>query len=132
MAEILVSPDAEAASVAWLRAGLGSLAAKVATKVPSTMPETMVRVILTGSDRLGVAADYAQLTVDCWAVDDPSASNLARRAQGLMLSAAGLFAGSVFVRRADSVGGVQNLPDPDTNRPRYTFTVRWYFRPASI
>lgn len=132
MTEVLISPDVEAAAVVWLRNGLGSLADKVATKVPATMPGKMVRVSLTGSDRVNMASESAQLTVECWAVDEPTASNIARTAQGLLFSAAGMTAGVVFVRRVDSVGGVQFFPDPDTNKPRYQFTVRWHVRPASI
>jgi len=132
MAEVLISPDAEAAAVTFLRTGLGSLADKVTTKVPATMPARMVRVSLTGSERLGVAADSAQLTVECWAPDELTASNLARTAQALMFSAAWNTAGGVFVRRVDSVGGVQFFPDPDTAKPRYQFTVRWLVRPATL
>lgn len=132
MTEVLVSPDVEGVAVTWLRAGLGVLAAKVATAVPATMPVSMVRVVLTGGDRLGVAADVAQLTVECWAADGPAASDLARRAQALMFAAQATEVAGVFVRRVDSVGGVQSLPDPDTNKPRYIFTVRWFFRPAAI
>lgn len=132
MTEVLVSPDVEAAGASFLRAGLGALAAKVATEVPSTMPVTMVRVSLTGGTRSGVASDSAQLTVECWAPDGPTASNLARRAQALMFSAAASVAAGLFVRRVDSVGGVQSFPDPDTNKPRYQFTVRWHVRPATI
>jgi hypothetical protein len=132
MAELLVTPDVELAAVTFLRSGLGSLADKVATKVPSTMPNRMVRVSLTGGSRLNVAADTAQLTVECWGADEPSTSNLARRAQALMFSAAGETAGGLFVRKVESVGGVQFFPDPDTAKPRYQFTVRWHVRPATI
>jgi len=132
MGEVLVTPDVEAAAVVWLRNGLGSLADKVATRVPKAMPAKMVRVSLTGGSRIDVATDVAQLTVECWAVDEPAASNIARTAQALLFSAAGMTAGAVFVRRVDSVGGVQFFPDPDTAKPRYQFTVRWHVRPASI
>ena len=132
MGEILITPDVELASVTFLRAGLGALADKVATKVPATMPAKMVRVSLTGGSRLNVASDTSQLTVECWAPDEPTASNLARTAQALMISAAWNTAGGVFVRRVDSVGGVQFFPDPDTAKPRYQFTVRWHVRPATI
>lgn len=132
MSEILVAPDVESAAVTYLRAGLGLLAAKVSTAVPSTMPVTMVRVSLTGGTRSGVAQDASQLTVECWATDGPTASNLARRAQALMFAAAWNTAGGVFVRKVDSVGGVQSFPDPDTNKPRYQFTVRWHVKPATI
>ena len=132
MAEVLVTPDVEAAAVSFLRAGLGSLTDKVATKVPATMPNRMVRVSLTGGTRLNVASDTAQLTVECWAGDEPTTSNLARTAQAHMFSAAWTTAGGVFVRRVESVGGVQFFPDPDTGKPRYQLTVRWHVRPAAI
>lgn len=132
MAEVLVTPDAEAAAVTFLRSEIGSLADKVATKVPTTMPAKMVRVSLTGGSRLNVASDTAQLTVECWAPDETTASNLARTAQALMFSAAWNSAGGVFVRRVESVGGVQSFPDPDTNKPRYQFTVRWHVKPATL
>lgn len=132
MGEVLVTPDVEVAAITHLRSGLSDLTVKVSTAVPSTMPASMVRVSLTGGSRQNVASDAAQLTVECWAADGPAASTLARRAYALMLSAAGVSAGGVFVRRVDSVGGVQNFPDPDTNKPRYQFTVRWFVRPATI
>ena len=132
MGEVLVSPDVESAAVVYLRAGLGLLATKVATAVPATMPATMVRVSLTGGSRSGVASDAAQLTVECWAPDGPTASNLARRAQALMFAAKATDVAGIFIRRVDSVGGVQNFPDPDTNKPRYQFTVRWHSAAATI
>ena len=132
MGEVLLTPDVEAAAIVWLRNGLGVLADKVATKVPATMPAKMVRVSLTGGSRRDVATETVQVTVECWAPDEPSASNIARTAQAIMFSASLMTAGSVFVRKVESVGGVQNFPDPDTNNPRYQFTVRWHVRPASI
>lgn len=131
MAEVLITPDAEAAAIPFLRTGLGALADKVAQKVPATMPAKMVRVSVTGGSRRDVASDTAQLTVECWAPDEPTASNLARTAQALMLSAAGSVIGSLWVRHVGSVGGVQFFPDPDTAKPRYQFTVRLGVRPAT-
>jgi hypothetical protein len=96
------------------------------------MPATMVKVSLTGGGRDGVASDRAQLTIECWAPDAPAASNLARKACAHMLAAPGTIAGGVFVRRAETVGGVQFFPDPDISKPRYTFTVRWHVKPATI
>ena len=132
MVEVLKTPDVEMAASTFLRAGLNSLADKVATKVPATMPNRMVRVSLTGGSRVNVAADTVQLTVEGWAEDEQTASNLVRTAQAIMFSAAGSTAGGVFVRKVESVGGVQFFPDPDTAKPRYQFTVRWHVRPATI
>ena len=132
MAEVLVSPDVEAAAVSYLRAGLGVLADKVATKVPATMPNNMVKLSLTGGSRSALVQDTAQVTVECWSANDPTASLLARTAHAYMLAAAGTSAGGLFVRKVETVGGVQYFPDPDTSKPRYQFTVRWHVRPAAI
>lgn len=130
MGEVLKTPDVEAWAVTFLRAGLGALGDKVATKVPATMPARMVRVSLTGGSRSDVVTDRAQLTVECWADDEPTASNLARTAQAHMFSAAGAISNGLWVRAVDSVGGVQFFPDPDTSKPRYQFTVRLTVRPV--
>jgi len=132
MSELLVTPDVEAAVITWLKNGLGSLADKVATKVPTTMPARMVKVSLTGGSRRDMATDVTQVTVECWGPDEPATSLMARTSHGLMSSAAKMTAGTVFVRKVEPVGGVQNFPDPDTNKPRYQFTVRWHVRPATI
>lgn len=132
MAEVLLTPDVEAAAVTFLGAALAGGVDRVSTRVPNIMPSRMVKVTGTGSARIGVAADFAQITVECWAPDDIAASLLARTAYALLLSAPGSTAGGVFVRRAETVGGVQFFPDPDIAKPRYQFTVRWHVRPATI
>jgi hypothetical protein len=96
------------------------------------MPATMVKVSLTGGGREGVASDRAQITIECWVPDAPTASYLARKACAHMLAAPGTVAGGVFVRRAETVGGVQFFPDPDISKPRYQFTVRWHVKSATI
>lgn len=130
MAELIITGDVEAAAVTFLRAGLNSLgkAATVATRVPATMPASMVRVSLTGGSRENVITDRPQLTVECWNENAVTASDLARTCHGLMHSASGFTVGDVWVRRVEEVGGVQFFPDPDTSNPRYIFTVRWFVR----
>ncbi len=132
MTEVLVSPDVIQAATGFLRSYLGVLADRVGTEVPETMPANMVRVSLTGGARRDIVTDAAQLTVECWAPNEPTASLLARTAHGLMHSAAGTQAGGIWVRRVETVGGVQSFPDPDTAKPRYQFTVRWHVRSAAI
>jgi len=96
------------------------------------MPNNMVKVSLTGGSRAGLVQDTAQVTVECWSSNAPTASLLARTAHAYMLAAAGVNAAGLFVRKVETVGGVQDFPDPDTNKPRYQFTVRWHVRPAAI
>lgn len=131
--EVLVAGDAEAAAVGFLRAGLGSrgYSPTVSTRVPSVMPVQMVRVSLTGGTRRDVVTDRAQLTIECWDASSVTASNMARLAHGLMHSAAQTVQG-VWVRAVEDVSGVQFFPDPDTNDPRYQFTVRWHTRPEAV
>lgn len=131
MGEVLISPDVEAVAVAYLRAALGTLADRVATRVPDVMPARMVRVSLTGGTRTNLITDSPQLTVQCWADDPPAASNIARTAHAHMLAAAGAITNGVWIRSVDEVGGVQFFPDPDTDKPRYQFTVRWAVRPVA-
>ena len=130
MAGLIITGDVEGAAVTFLRTGLNSLgkSASVATKVPTTMPDSMVRVSLTGGTRENIVTDRPQLTVECWAGSTVTASSLARSCHGLMHSAAGFTVGDVWVRRVEDVGGVQFFPDPDTAKPRYQFTVRWHVR----
>lgn len=130
MAELIITGDVEGAAVTFLRTGLNTLGktATVATKVPNTMPASMVRVSLTGGTRENVVTDRPQLTVECWAADTVTASDLARSCHGLMHSAAGFTVGTIWVRRVEDVGGVAFFPDPDTAKPRYQFSVRWYVR----
>lgn len=130
MAELIITGDVEGAAVAFLRTGLNSLgkSATVATKVPTAMPDSMVRVSLTGGLRENMVTDRPQLTVECWSSSTVTASDLARTCHGLMHSAAGFTVGTIWVRRAEDIGGVQFFPDPDTAKARYQFTVRWFVR----
>jgi len=130
MAELIITGDVEGAAIAYLTAELTSrgITADVSVQVPDVMPAKMVRVSLTGGTRANVVTDRPQLTVECWAGSTVEASELARLCHGLMLAAGGTSAGGIWVRKVEEVGGVQFLPDPDTNSPKYLFTVRWHVR----
>lgn len=130
MGELIISADAEAAAIQYLTAGLTArgITADVSVQVPVVMPEKMVQVTLTGGTRKNMITDRPQLTVECWAGSTIDASELARTCHALMLAAAGTSAGGIWVRKVEGVGGIQSLPDPDTNAPKYLFTVRWHAR----
>lgn len=134
MVEVLVAPDVEGVVAGFLRSGLSDRgrAGTVATRVPEIMPARMVRVSLTGGSRRDVVTDRPQVTVECWESSSVEASATARLCEGLLFSAAGSSVGGVWVRRVESVGGVQFFPDPDTNSPRYQFTVRLDVRPSPV
>jgi hypothetical protein len=128
MTETLVPVDIEAAVVAYLTPLLPD--AYVSTDIPEEVPAKMIQVIPTGGTRTNLVNDAFQLTIT---VEDDSkavASDYARTAFALMLKAGGTGAGGVFVRQTENIGIPQYLPDPDTQRPRYLFTVRWNIRPT--
>lgn len=130
MSELIISADAEAAAITYLSTELAArgVTADVSVQVPDVMPEKMVQVTLTGGTRENMITDRPQLTVECSAGSTIEASDLARLCHGLMLSAAGTSVGGLWVRKVEEVGGIQFLPDPDTNQPKYLFTVRWHAR----
>lgn len=131
--EVLVTPDVEAVAVAWLRKELSArgMTATVATKVPSTMPANMVRVSVTGGSRRDRVTDRPRITVECWSGSSVAAGDLARLSCALLLAAAGETINGVWVRSTNSVGLPASFPDPDTNNPRYQFTVGWQVRPVA-
>lgn len=132
--EVLVSGDVEAAAIGYLRAELTArgYSPHVSTEVPSTMPAQMVRVSLTGGTRRDMVTDRPQLTVEVWAASSVTASSMVRLAHGLMHAVVQTEQAGVWVRAVEDVGGVQFFPDPDTNNPRYQFTVRWHTRPQPV
>jgi hypothetical protein len=132
MAEVLVTPDIETAIQAYYRTELAarSWTVKVASKVPVTRPQYMVKVTLTGGSASGIVAHDAQVTVECWAANTDGignsvkASELARLCAGLTDALPGSFIGGVWISRVRHVSGPLEFPDPDTALPRYQFTKR--------
>lgn len=119
-----MSPDLEATLIGYLaremeRAGLD---APVSGMVPSPRPPMFVRVRQTGGQASNLVTVEAEFTVECWADDDVTASNLARTAEAIALYMHGDVDG-VWVRNVHSFGGVVNFPDPTSDNPRYQFAV---------
>lgn len=133
MGEILLTPDVEAAYQSFLRTSLAARGwtVKVASTVPTTRPEHMVKVTLTGGNTRNQVSHEAQVTVECWAPDSVKASDLARLCHALTGSMAGAIFSGVWVRAVRLVGGPTFFPDPDTSTPRYQFTARLDVRPAA-
>lgn len=125
MSEVIVFPDAEALIVSYLNAELAGLgeSARASTKVPKTKPGSFVRVLRTG----GVAdfvIDRAQLTVEAWAVDAPTAMSLMQVVRGLMHAVDRVtYDGRTYqLYEPQEFSGPANRPDPDSGWERYTET----------
>jgi hypothetical protein len=122
--EVVAFPDAEAVAVAWLAGKLGA-GVDTATKVPNPRPPAGVcRVRRTGGPgRIDLVTDDAQLTFECWAATEGAASDIARLAHAHMHAAAGETVAGAFIRKVTDIGGPSNFPDPESDSPRYQFTV---------
>lgn len=122
MTEVIAFPDAEAATVAYLKAQLAarSIAATVATHVSNPRPDPLVQVYRTGGPRSSLVVDAAQLTFDCWADLETDAADLARMVRALVWAMPGL---SSTAYRVQEMTGPQNYPDPASGSARYRFSV---------
>lgn len=120
--EVIVFDDAEAMAIAWLTGKLGS-GVGISTKVPLPRPMKFVQVVLTGGRRLDIAYRRAQLTFKCWGATEVEASNLCNLTYAQFFAVAGETVGGITVRRVDEVGAPANVPDPESDRPRYQFTA---------
>lgn len=129
MLQVVTPADAEAVVVAFLRAQFTArdVTARVGTQVPNPRPAALVRVLLAGNNRQR-PLDSHLLVLDCWAATAPAASDLARLVAGLVEAMPGETVAGSYVYHAELVGGPANLPDPDSDSPRYSVTVRLWLR----
>lgn len=116
--------DPEAVVISYLNGALVAAAdpARASTRVPTTRPASLVRVMLTGMVRRSTSHRDAQVTVECWATDGVAAARLADKVYDWL---ADLDVGSSHVPQGPDgwVGGPYSQPDPDSGTPRYVMTV---------
>ena len=124
MIEVITFPDVEAAAQDYLRAELATAgdSAQVVTEIPKPRPARMVKLIRTGGARVNLVLEDAQLTVECWDTRRDGAHDLAQIVRGLLWAMPDRYP-AVTTYRVQELGGIAELPDPDTANPRYTFTV---------
>lgn len=133
MAEVVAPPDAETMYVAYLKAQFTSRSetARVATKVPTTRPDRMVRASLINMVERTRTHFYVRLLVECWDLTETGAFGLARLAYALTGALEGETSDGVYVAEVVTVGGPVNLPDPDVG-PRYQFISELLVRGSVI
>lgn len=126
----LLFPDAVAAVIGHLDAALD---VPVSHSVPSPRPASFATVQRTG----GTAATHritedAQITVEAWAATHPAASDLAQLARyHIQTMQDTTTASGVRVYRIRDLTGPADLPDPESEQPRHTFTVLIQIRGAT-
>ena len=120
MTEIIAFPDAEALAIAYLTERLG---VPVSTKVPNPRPNEFVKVTRVGGSKVRLNADSATLVFECWGATTISASDLGRMARAYVHAMPGNDVNGKWVYKVTEVGGLAFFPDPNTDLPRYQFTV---------
>lgn len=115
--------DTEAEVIAFLAERIEE---PVSLRVPTARPETFVRVWGSGGDGVNRVLDAVQLTIEAWAGDDEAAGLLALKVRDLLLNES---AGLRYVRRVQATRPYFT-PDPESETPRYRFTVRLRVRAA--
>lgn len=111
-------PDVEALAVGFLKDVVTPV--KVGTRVPNPRPALFVRAYRTGGSAVNRVLEEAQITVEAAGATEVEAFNLASKCREAFLND---FSQMPLVRGANEVGGLYFSPDPDTNTPRYRFTI---------
>lgn len=130
-----VFPDAAAVACSCLAAGLpaqGFEGVSCGTRVPDPRPAAFVRVLRTGGPQDTPVTDYAQLTIESWADDEGTAQDVAQMCRALLMASVGSRVNSTPVCGYEELNGPQNLPDPTSAQPRYTFTIRYRLRGSAL
>jgi hypothetical protein len=89
-------------------------------KVPSPMPDEFFVVLRTGGPRRDMFTDSPQVTVEAYAETDSRAYALMNLLRAWIVTLDEV--GGLPVYGVNEVGGIGNLPDPVTKKPRYTAT----------
>jgi hypothetical protein len=131
MSEPLIAfEDAEAVAVQHLLTVLTDV--HVSTDVPSTRPSQFVTVERAGGVRRNLISDSAVLIIQAWADNKPDAYDLVKLVRAHVHAMPGAFVDGVWVYRVDEIAGPGYVPDPDTNTPRYQFTVQLHLRGTQL
>ncbi|WP_136051202.1 hypothetical protein [Microbacterium sp. K36] len=94
---------------------------KVVVIVPADRPGTFVRLFRNGGAASNRIVDRPQVTVEAWAPDSATASDLLNRCRTALLND---LARLPLVRGVDEINGPYWTPDPDSETPRYRLTVQ--------
>ena len=95
----------------------------VRSRVPNPRPARFVLVFRTGGPSVNVVTDAAQLTIEAWAATDYDAHDLAQAARAILSGIEGTVSGGVTVYGIDEFSGPANLPDPESDQSRYTWST---------
>lgn len=144
MPELLISADAETATIAELSAklpqhGYPQLTEPqhtVGTKLPTAEPRPpdFVRVLRVGGTGRDLVSDQHTVTLEGWSNDEQRASDLTALAAAIVIAAAQAGElGGVTCYTASGGGVPANLPHPTvTDRFRFTTTISVALRKTTV
>ncbi|MTE24829.1 hypothetical protein [Microbacterium sp. ZXX196] len=120
-------PGVELASVDELVYGFLSarVPVPVRTVVPASRPASFVRAWRTGGTTLNRVLDEPIVTVQAWASTAAEAEEIARLCHFAFLNE---YTAMPLVRGVETVAGPYSDPDPDSQSPRYSLSVRMRVR----
>ena len=111
---------------------------QVASQVPNPRPEQWVRVQRAGGTMRNRVVDEPLVIVEAWAPSAPRAYALAAAARVVITPVIAELEVAAVIHELSrqvtaaghigdvvEVGGLTNLPDPDSRNPRVTFTVQF-------
>lgn len=93
----------------------------VVIEIPTPRPAVFVRVWRSGGAALNRVVERPIITVESWAADFTTAHDQLQECRTVLLNAGPLLP---LVRRMEEVSGPYRDPDPDSNSPRYSMTLR--------
>jgi hypothetical protein len=127
VAPVVIFPDVVDLAVDYVRAGLvaRSVTTPVGARTPSAGIPSAGFVLLRrlGGVRRDIVTDEAQLGVECWADTEHRAHVTAQLVRALLFALRGDTLEGHPVYRVQEYAGPSALPDPDTSKPRYVFTM---------
>lgn len=119
---LIVFQDVEALVVQALNDGMPRFGESLhtGTRIPSPLPLEFFRVIRAAGPRETLVTEAARILLEAWAGSETRAVQLLNYGRAILFAQNGTLFG------VDEYAGPANLPDPTTDRVRYTasFTVR--------
>lgn len=122
MVQVITFPDVEAIAIDWLN---DNMTEPAHSTVPNPRPDNFVLVFRTGGPKRNLVTDQPQITVESWGTTKSEAHDTAQEARAWLNALQGQVRDGVQVYRVEEAAGPGWLPDPVSEKPRYTqsFTV---------
>lgn len=123
MQPVAIFADSEALLTSYLRDKLSSESMHVSTNVPNPRLEEFIRIMRTGGTVMNVVADRPQFTIECWAMNEERAYEIAALARAHIHALEGtVWDGATFYRMDEFSGPILTSDVELSDMPRYSWT----------